>query len=47
VPCETCVLSAADMIFTRLGAVDRIMSGESKSHDGMRNLHFDLLDDAF
>ncbi|KAJ8442394.1 hypothetical protein Cgig2_018650 [Carnegiea gigantea] len=29
VPCETCVLSAADMIFTRLGAVDRIMSGES------------------
>ncbi|KAH7657352.1 DNA mismatch repair protein MSH6 protein [Dioscorea alata] len=29
VPCETCVLSPADIIFTRLGATDRIMSGES------------------
>ncbi|XP_023736009.1 DNA mismatch repair protein MSH7 [Lactuca sativa] len=29
VPCETCVISAADVIFTRLGATDRIMTGES------------------
>ncbi|KAJ0959752.1 hypothetical protein J5N97_000574 [Dioscorea zingiberensis] len=29
VPCETCVLTPADIIFTRLGATDRIMSGES------------------
>ncbi|XP_072964211.1 DNA mismatch repair protein MSH7 isoform X1 [Typha angustifolia] len=29
VPCESCVLSPADIIFTRLGANDRIMSGES------------------
>ncbi|KAL5729308.1 DNA mismatch repair protein msh7 [Ranunculus cassubicifolius] len=29
VPCETCVLSPVDIIFTRLGATDRIMSGES------------------
>nr|CAD1843050.1 unnamed protein product [Ananas comosus var. bracteatus] len=27
VPCESCVLSPADIIFTRLGATDRIMSG--------------------
>ncbi|KAK1281748.1 DNA mismatch repair protein MSH7 [Acorus calamus] len=29
VPCEMCVLSPVDVIFTRLGASDRIMSGES------------------
>ncbi|KAH6803228.1 MUTS-like protein 7 [Perilla frutescens var. frutescens] len=29
VPCETCTLSAVDIIFTRLGATDRIMTGES------------------
>uniref|UniRef100_A0A1D1YCK8 DNA mismatch repair protein Msh6-2 n=1 Tax=Anthurium amnicola TaxID=1678845 RepID=A0A1D1YCK8_9ARAE len=29
VPCNTCVLSMVDVIFTRLGAMDRIMSGES------------------
>ncbi|XP_031505729.1 DNA mismatch repair protein MSH7 [Nymphaea colorata] len=29
VPCETCVLSPVDVIFTRLGATDRIISGES------------------
>ncbi|KAK4790085.1 hypothetical protein SAY86_017389 [Trapa natans] len=29
VPCETCALSPVDIIFTRLGATDRIMSGES------------------
>ncbi|XP_015966496.1 DNA mismatch repair protein MSH7 isoform X1 [Arachis duranensis] len=29
VPCESCVLSAVDIIFTRLGATDRIMTGES------------------
>ena len=30
VPCENCVLSVVDVIFTRLGATDRIMTGESK-----------------
>ncbi|KAI3709518.1 hypothetical protein L2E82_39280 [Cichorium intybus] len=29
VPCETCVISPVDIIFTRLGATDRIMTGES------------------
>ncbi|KAG6599446.1 DNA mismatch repair protein MSH7, partial [Cucurbita argyrosperma subsp. sororia] len=29
VPCETCTLSVVDTIFTRLGATDRIMTGES------------------
>ncbi|XP_047320706.1 DNA mismatch repair protein MSH7 [Impatiens glandulifera] len=29
VPCESCVLSLVDNIFTRLGATDRIMTGES------------------
>ncbi|CAI9100302.1 OLC1v1037275C1 [Oldenlandia corymbosa var. corymbosa] len=29
VPCETCVLSLVDIVFTRLGATDRIMTGES------------------
>ncbi|XP_057247149.1 DNA mismatch repair protein MSH7 isoform X2 [Beta vulgaris subsp. vulgaris] len=29
VPSEMCVLSVADIIFTRLGATDRIMTGES------------------
>ncbi|KAJ4752225.1 DNA mismatch repair protein MutS [Rhynchospora pubera] len=29
VPCESCELSPADIIFTRLGATDRIMAGES------------------
>ncbi|XP_004288695.1 PREDICTED: DNA mismatch repair protein MSH7 isoform X2 [Fragaria vesca subsp. vesca] len=29
VPCEICVLSLVDIIFTRLGATDRIMTGES------------------
>ncbi|KAL7093523.1 hypothetical protein ACP275_11G045500 [Erythranthe tilingii] len=29
VPCETCTLSVVDIIFTRLGAADRIMTGES------------------
>ncbi|XVE54298.1 hypothetical protein DITRI_Ditri03aG0069600 [Diplodiscus trichospermus] len=29
VPCETSVLSVVDIIFTRLGATDRIMTGES------------------
>ncbi|XP_051114394.1 DNA mismatch repair protein MSH7 [Andrographis paniculata] len=29
VPCESCTLSVADTIFTRLGATDRIMTGES------------------
>nr|XP_009409339.2 PREDICTED: DNA mismatch repair protein MSH7 [Musa acuminata subsp. malaccensis] len=29
VPCEVCLLSPVDTIFTRLGATDRIMSGES------------------
>ncbi|XP_050364799.1 DNA mismatch repair protein MSH7 [Argentina anserina] len=29
VPCEACVLSLVDIIFTRLGATDRIMTGES------------------
>ncbi|XP_010527197.1 PREDICTED: DNA mismatch repair protein MSH7 [Tarenaya hassleriana] len=29
VPCETCELSLVDTIFTRLGATDRIMTGES------------------
>ncbi|KAK7380013.1 hypothetical protein VNO78_32344 [Psophocarpus tetragonolobus] len=29
VPCESCVLSVVDIIFTRLGAKDRIMTGES------------------
>ncbi|KAG0498938.1 hypothetical protein HPP92_003629 [Vanilla planifolia] len=28
-PCEKCILSPVDVIFTRLGATDRIMSGES------------------
>ena len=30
VPCEVCALSLVDIIFTRLGATDRIMTGESK-----------------
>uniref|UniRef100_A0A7N0V7I2 DNA mismatch repair proteins mutS family domain-containing protein n=1 Tax=Kalanchoe fedtschenkoi TaxID=63787 RepID=A0A7N0V7I2_KALFE len=29
VPCEMCVFSVVDIIFTRLGASDRIMTGES------------------
>ncbi|XP_030472662.2 DNA mismatch repair protein MSH7 [Syzygium oleosum] len=29
VPCERCILSPVDIIFTRLGATDRIMAGES------------------
>ncbi|EPS64990.1 hypothetical protein M569_09788, partial [Genlisea aurea] len=29
VPCEACTLSVVDIIFTRLGATDRIMAGES------------------
>ncbi|KAH9604844.1 hypothetical protein KSS87_008848 [Heliosperma pusillum] len=29
VPCDMCTLSVADIIFTRLGATDRIMTGES------------------
>ncbi|KAL4563948.1 hypothetical protein LXL04_027997 [Taraxacum kok-saghyz] len=29
VPCEKCVISPVDIIFTRLGATDRIMTGES------------------
>ncbi|KZV29596.1 cell division control protein 48 C isoform 1 [Dorcoceras hygrometricum] len=29
VPCEMCSLSVVDIIFTRLGATDRIMTGES------------------
>ncbi|GAB4839197.1 DNA mismatch repair protein msh7 [Ancistrocladus abbreviatus] len=29
VPCDVCVLSLVDTIFTRLGATDRIMTGES------------------
>lgn len=29
-PSETCTLSVVDIIFTRLGAADRIMTGESK-----------------
>ncbi|KAI9128946.1 hypothetical protein K1719_000429 [Acacia pycnantha] len=29
VPCENCDLSVVDIIFTRLGATDRIMAGES------------------
>ncbi|KAK4791150.1 hypothetical protein SAY86_031563 [Trapa natans] len=29
-PCETCVLSPVDTIFTRLGATDRMMSGENE-----------------
>ncbi|XP_020521545.1 DNA mismatch repair protein MSH7 [Amborella trichopoda] len=29
VPCESCVLSPVDIIFTRLGSTDRIMLGES------------------
>ncbi|KAK3439228.1 hypothetical protein EUGRSUZ_C03861 [Eucalyptus grandis] len=29
VPCESCILSPVDIIFTRLGATDRIMAGES------------------
>ncbi|XP_061366489.1 DNA mismatch repair protein MSH7 [Gastrolobium bilobum] len=29
VPCENCALSIVDIIFTRLGATDRIMTGES------------------
>ncbi|KAK1418538.1 hypothetical protein QVD17_27683 [Tagetes erecta] len=29
VPCEKCALSPVDIIFTRLGATDRIMTGES------------------
>ncbi|PON73319.1 DNA mismatch repair [Parasponia andersonii] len=29
VPCERCVLSLVDIVFTRLGATDRIMTGES------------------
>ncbi|KAL0345263.1 UNVERIFIED_CONTAM: DNA mismatch repair protein MSH7 [Sesamum radiatum] len=29
VPCESCTLSVVDIIFTRLGAADRIMTGES------------------
>ncbi|OMO58071.1 hypothetical protein COLO4_34897 [Corchorus olitorius] len=29
VPCETCAISLVDIIFTRLGATDRIMTGES------------------
>lgn len=29
VPCTSCELTLADSIFTRLGAIDRIMSGES------------------
>ncbi|KAE7998764.1 hypothetical protein FH972_003275 [Carpinus fangiana] len=29
VPCEMCVFSLVDIIFTRLGATDRIMTGES------------------
>jgi len=29
IPCESCALSPVDVIFTRLGASDRIMSGES------------------
>ncbi|XP_020249887.1 DNA mismatch repair protein MSH7 isoform X2 [Asparagus officinalis] len=34
VPCDECVLSPVDVIFTRLGATDRIMSGESISSSG-------------
>lgn len=30
VPCEAFTLSLVDIIFTRLGATDRIMTGESK-----------------
>jgi DNA mismatch repair protein MSH6 len=30
VPCTSCELTPADSIFTRLGATDQIMSGESK-----------------
>lgn len=30
VPCESCEISLVDTIFTRLGASDRIMTGESK-----------------
>lgn len=29
VPCENCVLSVVDIIFTRLGATDRIMAGDT------------------
>ena len=29
-PGRTCTLSVVDIIFTRLGATDRIMTGESK-----------------
>ncbi|KAL6496595.1 Mismatch repair protein msh3 [Orobanche gracilis] len=29
VPCESCTLSVVDILFTRLGATDRIMTGES------------------
>ncbi|XP_056694050.1 DNA mismatch repair protein MSH7-like [Spinacia oleracea] len=35
VPSEMCVLSVADTIFTRLGATDRIMTGESKFHNSL------------
>ncbi|KAL0333926.1 UNVERIFIED_CONTAM: DNA mismatch repair protein MSH7 [Sesamum angustifolium] len=31
VPCESCTLSVVDIIFTRLGAADRIMTGERRS----------------
>ncbi|XP_055825001.1 DNA mismatch repair protein MSH7 isoform X2 [Solanum dulcamara] len=33
VPGETCVLSLVDIIFTRLGATDRIMTGETATKD--------------
>lgn len=29
VPCKMCILSLVDVVFTRLGAIDRIMTGES------------------
>lgn len=39
VPCENCVISVVDIIFTRLGATDRIMAGESKfSNNGTCDL---------
>lgn len=36
VPCQTCELSLVDTIFTRLGASDRIMTGESKFFFGIK-----------
>ena len=43
VPCESCALSPADVIFTRIGASDHIMSGESESIANLLLAGIDIL----